>query len=60
MGRRKVTDNDVEQALRHPTGDRPGQPGTIWIHGVTTGGRVLSVCVTLPGKRFVVTVAWRD
>jgi hypothetical protein len=46
MGRRKVTDNDVEQALRHPTGDRPGQPGTIWIHGVTTGGRVLSVCDT--------------
>jgi hypothetical protein len=45
---------------RRPTGDRPGQPGTLWLHGMATGGRILSVCVTLADRRFVVTAAWLD
>jgi hypothetical protein len=60
MLKRKVTEEDVELALSRPTGDRPGQPGTLWVHGVATGGRILSVCVTLAERRFIVTVAWLD
>jgi Domain of unknown function (DUF4258) len=60
MRQRVFTAEDVERALNHPTGNRPGEPGTIWIHGVATGGRILSVCVTLPDRRFVVTAAWLD
>jgi Domain of unknown function (DUF4258) len=60
MDRRKVTEEDVELALARKTGDRPGEPGTMWIHGTATGGRTLSVCVTLADRRFVVTVAWQD
>jgi hypothetical protein len=58
MRRRRVTDEDVEQALRRPVGNRPGEPGTIWIKGITTGGRVLEVCVTLANRNYVVTVGW--
>lgn len=60
MRKRKVTEEDVELALSRPTGDRPGQPGTMWINEIATGGRILSVCVTLANKRFVVTAAWLD
>ena len=60
MLKRKITEEDVELALSRPTGDRPGQPGTLWLHGMATGGRVLSVCVTLADRRFVVTAAWLD
>lgn len=59
MRRRGVTEQQVEQALRRPVGDRPGEPGTIWIHGIVTGGRVLAVCVRLHDWRYVVTVAWK-
>lgn len=58
MRKRKVTEEDVELALSRPTGNRPGEAGTVWIHGVATGGRILSVCVTLADRRFVVTAAW--
>jgi hypothetical protein len=58
MRRRGITDENVEQALRRPVGNRPGEPGTIWIRG-TTGGRILEVCVTLADKSYVVTVAWK-
>jgi len=60
MRRRVFTEDDVERALARPVGNRPGEPGTIWIHGVTTGGRILSVCVKLDNRRYVVTAAWRD
>jgi hypothetical protein len=60
MEQRVFTERDVELALNHPTGDRPGEGSTVWIHGVATGGRILSVCVTLPDRRFVVTAAWLD
>ena len=59
MRRRAVTEEDVERALARTVGNRPGEPGTIWIHGFATGGRVLSVCVKLDNRRYVVTVAWQ-
>jgi Domain of unknown function (DUF4258) len=59
MRRRGITEQQVEQALAHPVGNRPGEQGTIWIHGVVTGGRVLSVCVRLYDRRYIVTVAWK-
>jgi hypothetical protein len=55
MLKRKITEEDVE--LSRTTGDRPGQPGTLWLHGMATGGRILSVGVTLADRRFVVTAA---
>lgn len=58
MRLRRFTEQDVELALARPTGNRPGEPGTIWIHGHATGGRVLSVCVKLDDRRYVVTAAW--
>jgi hypothetical protein len=58
MRRRGITDENVEQALRRPVGNRPGEPGTIWLKGIT-GGRVLEFCVTLADKNYVVTVAWK-
>jgi hypothetical protein len=60
MRQRRFTKEDVQRALSRPTGDRPGQPGTIWIHGVAANGQILSVCVTLADRRFVVTAAWLD
>jgi hypothetical protein len=60
MRRRRITEEDVERALNRTVGDRPGEPGTIWINGVAASGQILSVCVTLADRRFVVTVAWQD
>jgi hypothetical protein len=61
MRQRNVTEEDVERALaRTSGGDRPGEPGTVWINGIATGGRTLSVCVTLADRWFVISVAWRD
>lgn len=59
MRRRGVTEQQVEQALNRPAGNRPGEPGTIWINGIVAGGRRLSVCVRVHDRRYVVTVAWK-
>jgi hypothetical protein len=32
----------------------------MWIEGFAVGGRILSVCVTLPSRRHVTTVAWLE
>jgi Domain of unknown function (DUF4258) len=58
MRERKITEEDVRCALARQTGNRPGQPGTMWIEGHAVGGRILAVCVTLPDRRHVKTVAW--
>jgi hypothetical protein len=58
MAQRGVTKDDVDQALRQNVVTTPGEPGTVWIHGFTSGGRVLKVCVDLYDKEFVITVAW--
>jgi hypothetical protein len=60
MEERGITEEDVRRALDRQTGDRPGEPGTMWIEGFAVGGRILSVCVTLPSRRHVTTVAWLE
>jgi len=58
MQERGITKEDVERALARQTGNRPGDPGTMWIAGFAVGGRILEVCVTLPTRRHVKTAAW--
>lgn len=58
MAKRAVTKDDVSQALRQQVNTTPGEPGTVWIHGHTSGGRILRVCVDIHDKEFVITVAW--
>jgi hypothetical protein len=60
MYARGISKDDVAWALKRPCGDRPGEPGTVWIEGWASGGRILAVCVTLPDRQFVITVAWAD
>jgi len=60
MGERRVSERDVELALRHSIGDpAPGQPGTLWVEGHAVGGRILRVCVAASDRTFVITLAWR-
>lgn len=49
----------VYTALNREQRRGPGQPGTIWIHGLVDGGRILKVCVTVD-MAVVATVAWPD
>lgn len=58
MAERRITEEDVEWALNRQTDTSPGEPGTIWIHGHASGGKILNVCVRLPDKCYVVTAAW--
>ncbi len=60
MRQRGITTQDVEWALRREIDRRAGEPGTIWIHGVASGGRVLKVCVLANDNDHVVTAAWRE
>ena len=58
MAKRAVTKDDVSQALRQQVNTSPGSHGSVWIHGYTSGGRILKVCVDIHDKDFVITVAW--
>jgi hypothetical protein len=58
MAKRAVTEDDVSQALRQKVNTSPGDPGSVWIHGYTLGGRILKVCVDIHDREFVITVAW--
>jgi Domain of unknown function (DUF4258) len=58
MQERGVSDQDVELALKRPIRTRPGDPGTLWIDGHGTGGRVISVNVQAADKTFIITVGW--
>jgi hypothetical protein len=58
MAIRAITKDDVSQALRQQVTTRPGDPGSVWVHGYTSGGRILKVCVDIHDKEFVITVAW--
>jgi hypothetical protein len=60
MELRRISQSDVELALRRQSGTSPGQPGSIWIEGHTAGGRILRVCVSVDDHEFVITAAWRD
>ena len=61
MARRGVNRQDIESALAHETRRAAGEPGTIWIWGVSSSaGRVLKVCVSAYDQNRVITVAWPD
>jgi hypothetical protein len=59
MAKRGITEAQVYQALSREQRRTPGDPGTIWIHGLVDGGDILKVCVTTD-MLTVITVAWRD
>lgn len=59
MRQRGITQDDVECALRREIRRKPGEPGTIWIYGASTEGRILGVCVTTD-RSVVITTAWPD
>jgi hypothetical protein len=63
MARRGITEQQVYTALNRERRRTPGEPGTIWIHGLVPGddnyreARTLKVCVTTDWK-VITTVAW--
>jgi hypothetical protein len=57
MVRRHITEEQIYTALRREQRRTPGDPGTIWIHGLVDGGAILKVCVTID-MSIVITVAW--
>ena len=57
MAARDVTERQVYTALAREQRRTPGEPGTIWIHGLVDGGEILKVCVTTD-MLTVTTVAW--
>ena len=60
VAQRGITENDLEWALRRQTGQpQAGEPGTIWIRGFASGGRILKVCVRVADRDFVITAAWQ-
>lgn len=59
MAERGITEQQIYTALAHEQRRTPGQPGTVWIHGLTGQGRTLKICVTVDMST-VVTAAWPD
>jgi Domain of unknown function (DUF4258) len=59
MAARAITEHDVDMALRHTIGNRPGQPGKIVIQGHAPGGRILNVCVPVADQELIVTAYWQ-
>lgn len=61
MAERGVAEEDIAWALGRPTGIvQPGEPGTMWISGYASGGRILKVCVRATEPDYVITAAWPD
>lgn len=61
MAQRGITLEDIEQALNRRAGaPSPGEPGTLWVRGYASGGRLLKVCVSATDHSNVITVAWPD
>lgn len=61
MRDRGITEEDVEWALRRPTGPPgAGEPGTYWQSGMAAGGRILRVCLDAADPEVVITLAWSD
>jgi hypothetical protein len=57
MEERDIAEEQIYAALAHEIRRTPGQPGTVWIHGLVAGGETLKVCVSVDlGK--IVTAAW--
>lgn len=65
MAIRGITEEQVYIALAREQRRTPGEPGTIWIHGLVPGddksreARTLKVCVTTD-RKVITTAAWRD
>ena len=59
MQERGISEEEIYAALAHEIRRTPGQPGTIWIHGMVDGGVILKVCVSVDNAR-IVTAAWPD
>ena len=59
IAERGISEEQLYAALAHEQRRTPGQPGTIWIHGVVAGGRILKVCVR-PNDNLIITAAWPD
>jgi len=65
MAKRGITAEQIYTALAREQRRTPGEPGTIWIHGLVPGdetshgARTLKVCVTTDRKQ-IITAAWPD
>jgi hypothetical protein len=65
MAERGITEEQIYTALAREQRRAPGEPGTIWIHGLVQGddshrqSRILKVCVTAD-RTIIITAAWRD
>ncbi len=63
MAERGITAEQIYAALAREQWRTPGQPGSIWIHGLVPGdathrvARILKVCVNTERNR-VTTAAW--
>lgn len=57
---RGITTQDVEWALRREVERRVGEPGTVWIHGIASGAKLLKVCVLANNNAYVITTAWQE
>jgi len=60
MALRKITDSDVESALRRRSGQPTvGNNGKLVVFGYAVGGRILKLVLT-PDQKIIVTLAWPD
>jgi hypothetical protein len=65
MLKRGITEQQIYTALGREQRRTPGEPGTIWVHGIVPGdatfreSRILKVCIPVDRSR-IVTAAWRD
>jgi hypothetical protein len=59
MELRDISEKQIYAALAHEVRRSPGQPGTIWVHGLVDGGVILKVCVSVDNA-VIVTAAWPD
>jgi hypothetical protein len=59
MASRGITEKQIRTALHREQRSTPGEPGTIWIHGLVDGGDTLKVCVPVDKSR-IITAAWPD
>lgn len=60
MAERKITEADVESALRRRSGQpRVGGNGKVVVFGYAAGGRILKLVLT-PDQKEIITLAWPD
>jgi hypothetical protein len=65
MAKRGITEEQIYTALGREQRRTPGEPGTIWVHGIVPAddiireARILKVCIPTDRSR-IITAAWRD